>query len=211
MGMSSAAPKSSEQLDDGSIESSTDLASFFHENVARALAVRQLEPPEPTTEYLVRLLADLGHDQGALSSSWVELELEAQAERGSTRLEKLRLLGDRALSYAGLFDAHRERCGLSAAYVESVGQRAYHGAFVVARCISGRAMQRAHVFHELSENFRTYRDVLDDVREATSLGTADDVLSLYERFVKTKSPMLRSRLAARGVFALDIDPEPEPA
>jgi hypothetical protein len=211
MGMSSAGPKSSEALDCEPIEPSCDLTSFFRENVARALAVRHLEPPESTQTYLAALLAGLGHDQSLLTDSLVERELAAQAATRSCRLELLRTLGDHALSYAGLFSAHRERRGISQAYIDGVGTRAYKGAFALAQQQTREQAGQAFVYLELSRHFATYRAVLDDVREATSLGTADDVLSLYERFTRTGSPALRKRLAGHGVFALEIAGDDEPA
>jgi hypothetical protein len=63
------------------------------------------------------------------------------------------------------------------------------------------------VFQDLGAHFRTYAEVLEDVREATALGTPDDVLSLYERFQKTRSPAVAERLAAHGVLSVQINEE----
>jgi hypothetical protein len=210
MGMSSAGPKSNDSFDCEPIEPSCDLTTFFRETVARALAVRNLEPPESTQSYLAALLAGLGQDKTLIAESLVERELDAQSATRTTRLEKLRALGDHALSYSGLFSAHRERRGLSQAYVEGVGRRAYKGAFALAQQHIHERKARAQVYLELSTHFGMYREVLDDVREATSLGTPDDVLSLYERFKRTGSPALRKRLAAHGVFALETAANDEP-
>ena len=79
-----------------------------------------------------------------------------------------------------------------------MGSRAYRCASQLAASARGPARARAPVFFDLGEHFVTYADVLDDVREATALGTRDDVLSLYERYTKTGSPALLSRLSERG-------------
>lgn len=131
----------------------------------------------------------------------MELSLEAQRAERKARLEKLRTIGDHALSYSGLFDAHRERHGIARSYVLEVGKSAYHTACQLASA-SGRAQDReqASVFGELSSRFDRFAEVLDDVRETTALGTRDDVLSLYERFVKTGSPVLQQRLQEHGVL-----------
>ncbi len=211
MGMSSTGPKSSDALDNEPIEPLSDLTSFFDETLRSALSVRKLEPPEATTRYLTTLLADLGHEQGTVGeASLLELELQAQAATRSTRLMRLRTLGDHALSYGGLFDAHRERRGVSEAYLTDVGSRAYRKAFALSREYDDERSGDALVFLELGTRFSTYRAVLDDVREATSLGTADDILSLYERYMRTRSPALRKRLASHGVFALDLPRTDEP-
>jgi hypothetical protein len=185
------------------IECHTDLSAFFYETLRGALASRRVEAPVPTERYLVDLLADLGHDETVLAHSLVALELESQDLDHEGRLDLLRSLGDRALSISGLFDAHLEHHGLSRGYVTEVGSRAYRCASQLASASArGPSRARAPVFFDLGERFITYADVLDDVREATALGTRDDVLSLYERYTKTGSPALLSKLSERGVLAV---------
>jgi hypothetical protein len=188
------------------IECHHDLRAFFHETLTRALATRKVEAPPNTEYYLVGLLELLGHDTAPLSRSLVELEVDAtsQAEDAS-RLERLRTLGDQALSVTGLFDAHLERHGISRAYVADVGARAYRNAGQLAGVRRGA---HAAVFLDLGERFSTYADVLEQVRETTVLGTPDDVLSLYERYQRTHSPALMERLASHGVFAVSETSEP---
>lgn len=188
------------------IEPCADLAGFFHETLRSALASRRVDAPVHTERYLVDLLADLGHDETVLARSLVELELDGQELGGEAKLERMRSLGDQALSISGLFDAHLERHGLSRSYVVAVGRRAYQRASHLASA-SRRGHHRAcaPVFFDLGAHFATYADVLDDVREQTALGTRDDVLSLYERYTKTGSAQLLTKLTDRGV--LPIAPE----
>lgn len=190
------------------IECHHDLRSFFHETLTRALASRGVEAPPPTEHYLVGLLALLGHNTAPLSRSLVELELDAGQAEDTSRLERLRTLGDQALSVMGLFDAHLERHGISRSYVADVGARAYRNAGQLAS-----ACRRAHaeVFVDLGMRFSTYAQVLEHVRETTALGTPDDVLSLYERYQRTHSPALMERLVAHGVFSVaDTNESSEP-
>jgi hypothetical protein len=185
------------------IECHVDLKAFFHETLTRALATRRVEVPPPTEFYLVALLAALGHDSAALSRSLVELSFEAQSALRAERIAHLRNVGDQALSVAGLFDAHLERRGISRTYLADLGSRAYRTASQLASCSresSERA--RAEVFGDLGAHFRTYAQVLEDVRESTVLGTPDDVLALYERFCKTRSPAVAERLLAHGVVSV---------
>jgi hypothetical protein len=188
------------------IECHTDLSAFFHDTLRSALSSRRVEAPPPTERYLVDLLADLGHDETVLSQSLVALELESQELTRDARLEHLRALGDRALSISGLFDPHLERRGLSRAYVSELGSRAYrHASHLAGASPRGPMRACATVFFDLSAHFCTYANVLDDVREATALGTRDDVLSLYERYAKTGSPALLSKLFERGVLQVTAE------
>ena len=198
MGAKEENPSAHEAL----IECHHDLSSFFHDTLRSALASRRIDAPPPTERYLVGLLAELGHDETVLNKSLVELELESHELEAEARLEHLRTLGDHALSISGLFEAHLEHHGLTRRYVSEVGSRAYHTACQLATaCAQSSA---AAVFYDLGERFRTYAEVLDDVREKTALGTRDDVLSLYERYEKTGSPALLNRLSARGVLLLGV-------
>lgn len=185
------------------IECHIDLSAYFHETLTHALASRRVEAPAPTEFYLVGLLSALGHDTAALSRSLVELSFAAQSSTRSERLTRLRTVGDQALSVMGLFDAHLERRGISRSYLADLGSRAYRSASDLARTSKESGERaRAQVFLDLGAHFRTYAEVLEDVREATALGTRDDVLSLYERFCKTKSPVVAERLLAHGVVSV---------
>ncbi|MDB4989082.1 MAG: hypothetical protein JWN04_4260 [Myxococcaceae bacterium] len=190
------------------IECHIDLKAYFHQTLTHALTTRRVEAPATTEFYLVSLLSELGHDAAALSRSLVELSFDLQNAQRSERLARLRNVGDQALSVTGLFDAHLERRGISRTYVEDLGSRAYRTAGVLAsksRELGERA--KAEVFLDLGSHFRMYADVLEDVREATVLGTPDDVLALYERFCKTRSPAVAERLMAHGVVAVSASEE----
>lgn len=176
------------------IECHVDLKAFFHETLSHALSQRKVEVPEPTEFYLVGLLATLRD----VSRSLVELSF-AQEGDDCSRLTRLRSVGDQALSVSGLFDAQLERRGISRSYLSDLGSRAYRGASVLARKSRDA---RAEVFEDLGSHFTTYAELLEDVREATALGTPDDVLALYERFQKTRSPALAERLLGHGVLPI---------
>lgn len=204
----SEAPNLSERSEGGSgesahIECHTDLSAYFHETLTRAFATKGIEAPEPTEFYLVGLLAGLGHDTAALSRSLVEMCLDLERVSEGERLARLRRVGDHALSISGLFDVHLDRRGISRSYVVELGSRAYRSASHLASAsVHGGERARAEVFFDLSAHFNTYADVLEGVRESTALGTPDDVLTLYERFCKTRSSALAERLLAHGVMSV---------
>jgi hypothetical protein len=184
------------------------LKAYFHETLTHVLATRKVEAPTGTEFYLVGLLSALGHDAVALSRSLVELSFDVERAQHGERLERLRNVGDQALSVSGLFDAHLERRGISRSYVADLGSRAYRTAGQLAGSSRERAERaRAEVFLDLGTHFRTYSEVLEDVREATVLGTPDDVLALYERFCRTRSPVLAERLMAHGVVSVSTTEE----
>jgi hypothetical protein len=192
-----------ENSESARIECHTSLSAYFHETLVRAFAVKGIEAPPPTEFYLVGLLEGLGHDTAPLSRTLVELSIEVENASRGEKLTRLRSVGDQALSVSGLFDVHLERRGISRSYVVDVGSRAYRSASQLASASSQSSERaRASVFFDLSARFQTYAEVLEGVRESTALGTPDDVLSLYERFCKTRSPALAERLIAHGVVSV---------
>lgn len=192
----------SSEIGVSTIECHADLRAFFHDTLTRALSARRIAAPPFTEAYLVAMLAALGASVTP-SMSLTELRLEADVAPPAQRLDKLRALGDLALSRVGLFEAKLGRIGVSKGYVTELGAQAYRAASQLASA-SGRAPDRvrAAVFFDLAERFGVYTDVLDDVRESTSLAGGDDVLSLYERFARTGSPSVFAKLAARGVVCV---------
>lgn len=216
MGSQSEAPNpDSERATDtthGRIECHRDLSAFFYETLSKALSSRRIEAPQHTECYLVSLLSGLAHDASVVSRTLVELRCEAELGPREQRLEKLRALGDQALSASSLFEAHLERQGLSRSYVTDMGKSAYRSASHLASA-SRRSHERlkAEVFYDLGDRFITYAAVLEDVREATALGGGDDLLSLFERYQKSHSPALLERMLAQGVWttpAGEGGPEP---
>jgi len=58
------------------------------------------------------------------------------------------------------------------------------------------------VYPELAEGFDGYARVLDEVRETTALRTPQDIVRLYDRWRRTRSPLLAERLQAEGTRVL---------
>lgn len=185
-----------------SIECHADLRAFFHGTLTRALSARRICAPPFTEAYLVAMLSALG--AGVTPNvSLAELRIEAEAAPRTQRLDKLRALGDIALSRLGLFEAKLGRIGVSKSYVAELGTQAYLAASQLASASGVRGDRaRAAVFYDLGERFTVYTDVLEDVRESTSLSGGDDLLALYERYTRTGSPSVFAKLAARGVVCV---------
>jgi hypothetical protein len=104
----------------------------------------------------------------------------------------------------GFFGDHLRRRGISRDYVVGLGERAYGE----AGDLCGRAWRSSdgslrQVYPELAGRFDVFARVLDEVRETTALRTPQDIVRLYERWRRTKSPTLARRLKEEGVFPQD--------
>ena len=56
------------------------------------------------------------------------------------------------------------------------------------------------VFAELADKFVAFTDVLSDISERTGLTSDSDVLRLYEKWLRTRSPRDGQRLVDRGIL-----------
>lgn len=193
------------------LDLAVDLHDFFHDALSAAFSERQVEATEPTSHYLVALLADFAKpDELAHESLERPLPLlleDAFAAVGWERFERLRTLGDSVLYTSGFFLDHLTTRGVELSYVSTLGARAYDGAASMlrqgGRSTGQESSQAPELFEELSEKFSRFARVLATVADGlfANSASANDrgVLKMYERWLRTGSSQLASALAARGV------------
>lgn len=178
------------------IQPFSNVRTFFVEHVTEAMRDLRVETRAETQGYLVNLLSamSVSSTAQALSEPLALLLRRALDASGPERLARLRELGDAALFICGFFPDSFDRRGLSRTYVVEMGGRAY---LVVAEAAQNQGP--AEVFVELGGRFHDMARVLDEVRERTALCTDREIVKLYERWTRSRSPMLESRLRRRGV------------
>lgn len=175
---------------------------FFREFVNHAMESRGIVASEASELYLTDLLAE-----HASAPRTVNIEqplavrlAKAMDERGGAKFEKLRALGDDVLFLSGFFSEHLEHRGLQLDYVTGLGQMAYGGAASVLRRYA--APDELPVFDELADKFRHFVTLLQHVADSLLAGampTEHHVLSLYERWARTRSGVLAMALMRLGV------------
>ena len=173
-----------------------DLNLFFYELLQEALKSRKLNADPDVEYYLVELLGNIHIE--AVTSTLVELQQKAIQRQ---EVSAYKSLGDCALIQIGLFEEHLTAKRVSTSYVEMVGSRAYQTASNMA--IRDR---RAPIFYELGSKFPMYARLLDDVKEATSLGCSDP-LKLYEKYLLTKSETALNKLNKLGLVVHTTESE----
>jgi hypothetical protein len=184
------------------IERTTPRA-VFAELVASALWETRVQPSPMAIAYLIELLdsrvrtaapaADDAADEGTLAEDLLAARLHA----GITRLRRLRNLGDRALFVAGFFGDSLSRSVVDIDYYGDVGRAAYANlAESLARQVTEKTWTGLYL--ELAQRFDQFVDVLAEVGDRTRSGGSEDLLRLYERYMRTGSPRDRGRLLRRG-------------
>jgi hypothetical protein len=153
--------------------------------------------------YLIELLdsrvrtpaavAEVASEEATLAEDLLAARLHA----GVARLRRLRDLGDRALFIAGFFGDSLSRSVVDIDYYGDVGRAAYAN---LAESLAWQVREKAWtgLYIELSLRFDQFVDVLAEVGDRTRSGGSEDLLRLYERYLRTGSLRDRVRLLRRG-------------
>jgi hypothetical protein len=174
-------------------------AEYFKELVDAALARQHVQAGEFTAYYLVNLLCRFVRPDARVGASDHGQPLAFRLKRalesgGSEQRAHLRDLGDVSLFTSGFFSDSLQRHSIDVDYYVSMGAYAYGSL--------GRNDEDAFadVFAELARRFVGYMDVLAEISERTALTSCNDVLRLYEKFLRTGSVRDGKKLIDRGII-----------
>jgi hypothetical protein len=184
------------------IERTTPRA-VFAELLASVLGESRVRPSPMAIAYLIELLDSrvrtpaTASEGAAEEATLAEDLLAAQLDAGSARLRRLRDLGDRALFIAGFFGDSLSRSVVDIDYYGDVGRAAYANLAESLAC-QVREATWTGLYVELAQRFDEFVDVLAEVGDRTRCGGSEDLLRLYERYLRTGSLRDRLRLLRRG-------------
>jgi hypothetical protein len=190
----------------GKITPVSNLVEFFRDGFAKALAHQHVSLTEHTSHYVVSLLAlyartEVSHQDLRPGQRWVSLsDLLARASAAATRAERdalLQRLGDISLFMAGFFAHGFERRLVDVDYHIAMGGRAY-GTLAAAPASSPRR-KLCGVFGELARKFQPVVDAIAEIGDAARVWAPNDVLRLYELWLKTGSHRAHGVLRSLGV------------
>jgi hypothetical protein len=169
---------------------------YFKQLVEGALAHQRVQSSEHTTFYVVNLLAAFVCPQreavSALQEPLAVRLAHALQAGGIRRREGLRQVGDVSLFLSGFFADSLARKLVDVDYYITVGGFAYG-------YLSRQDDGCAPIFSELAEKFTRFVDVLSEVSDRSSSNSSTDLLRLYERWLKTRSPRNGDLLVERGI------------
>jgi hypothetical protein len=191
---------------DGEVTPVNNLTEFFRDGFAKALAHQHVSLDEHTSHYVVSLLvlysrtevshADMRPGQRRLSLA--DLLARASAAASSAQREALlQRLGDISLFVAGFFAHGFERQLVDVDYHIAMGGRAY--GTLASTPISGPRRTLCAVFGELARNFQPVVDAIGEISDTARVWGPNDVLRLYEMWLKTGSRRAQGLLRRLGV------------
>ena len=192
-------------MSDGTVMQVASLEEFFRDALHGAVEKQRLALDGHTEHYVVNVLttfsrAEAFYEQTASGPRVKPLALmlaeAAAAPTVSARQHALQRLGDVSLFIAGFFAHGLARRLVDVDYHIAMGGRAY-GSLAGSSHAGRRGF--GGVFAELAAKFRELVDALNEIADAARPLTHDDLLRLYELWIRTGSRRAGRRLRALGV------------
>jgi hypothetical protein len=189
--------------DSGSNIEVVSLREFFHDSVQRAMQNQHVEVEAQTEHYLVTVLTRFAHAdeffgpdaQGRTQRPLACLLADAlAAPEPEQQRHRMQRLGDVALMTGGFFAQSFARKLVDVDYCIAMGG--------LADSWRGRARGAvfSELFTELADKFQRLVDVLNEVADMAKPVTDQDILRLYEIWLKTSSPRALRLLRSRGIL-----------
>jgi hypothetical protein len=182
---------------------------FFKEAVRDAFSKRKIETFPMAEDYLVNILEhyviaahlheeELVDEKGQKKpTTLAETLLIAAQSDHSTKVDMLKKLGDRTLYVCGFFSDSFERKVIDVDYCAEMGGTAYR---ILAQ--STKEDTLCQVYHLYSKKFLAFVEALNYISEKSHLQSSDNVLRIYDRYIKTGSELAREKLSKLGIVPI---------
>lgn len=191
----------------GRVRPIASLQEFFKDSVEQAMEHQRVEADDLTAYYVVNLLTLFGRSEqlyeplaGSIGLRPLALVLAdaIEARDREERHHALQRVGDISLFVAGFLSDSLARRVVDVDYYVQMGGTAYGS---LAESVRGTARGRAFggVFAELAEKFQGFVDVLAEVRDGARGKDHEDLLRLYELWLKTGSRRAAGLLRRAGI------------
>ncbi len=194
-------------MSDGTVLQVSSLEEFFRDALHGAAAKQRLALDGHTEHYVVNVLtsfsrADTFFERTSSGSRMKPLALMLAEAMGAPTLAErqhaLQRLGDVSLFVAGFFAHGFARKLVDVDYHIAMGGRAY-GSLADSARAAPRGRSIAGVFTELALKFRELVDALNEIADSARAPCHDELLRLYELWIKTGSERAAGRLRGLGL------------
>ncbi len=188
-----------------------DLRDWFRSSVHEAMVRNSVEATESTGDYVVNVLTEysrsenlyrMTEEEGRSHQPLAMIYRDAvESSSEEVRRRNLQRLGDLALFVAGFFAESLQRKLVDVDYYAGMGGAAY-SSLAEAPPRSFEMLESNAVFGELAEKFTDFLDVLAEVAETARGNSEQNVMRLYELWLRTGSPRARRKLEEMGIQPL---------
>jgi hypothetical protein len=187
-----------------------NLKEYFRDELHSALEHQRVAVDGQTEHYVVDLLTLFSRSEALFEQTprgprlrplAVMLGDALEARSAEERQRGLQRLGDVSLFVAGFFAQSFARRIVDIDYHIAMGGRAY--GTLASSMNRGPDRPLARVFAELAAKFQSFVDALNELSEAAHRHSDQDILRLYELWLKTGSQRARGLLRGLGVEPTD--------
>lgn len=184
---------------------------YFFTEVEEAFLYRKITSSPLAKHYLVKLLMhymnasnlfDETTEKGTKTrSTLAEMYLKAvNEENDSLKSELLKKLGDTSLYITGFFAESLNREVIDVDYYVEMGGSAYSS---LSKIVNDESYQE--LFDQFALNFVNFVDVLNVIAQKSLIHTNENLLKLYENYLKTGSKLTQEKLIQKGFdFSSDL-------
>ncbi|HPI40807.1 MAG TPA: hypothetical protein PLJ21_08370 [Pseudobdellovibrionaceae bacterium] len=180
----------------------------FKELVREGLEKRRIDTYPQIESYLVQVLEShmsVGNlfqfnDSSKDSSTYAELYLKAINADLPIKREILKKMGDRSLYLCGFFSDSLQRKIIDVDYYIEMGVLAFDS---LSKVVKEDTVVK--VYSVISKRFIEFVDVLEYISHKFLLNDNQDLLRLYEKYLKTGSDLARESLIESGVITIPTE------
>lgn len=180
----------------------------FSEVVKEACQNRQIKAQPAVEVYLVQLLQYYLDSKNLYRSShedssekppetFAEMYLQAINAENNKKKELMRTLADRSLYLTGFFGDSLQRKTVDIEYFAEIGSAAYSNLHAWTKEDS-----LSYVYKTFSKRFMDFVEVLNYISEKSLVQSDQNVLRLYDRYLRTGSQLAREKLNELGVVTI---------
>lgn len=181
----------------------------FSEVLKEACVERKIKTYPQVETYLVHLLKHYlnsknlhqNHEEGKKQpDTLAEMYLTAMNSESPKNKELMKALADRALYVSGFFGDSLQRKLVDIDYYSDIGSAAYSNLAVWTK-----EDTVANIYKTFSKRFLDFVEILSYISEKSNVQTDQNVLRLYERYMKTGSKLAQDKLVELGVITVPKD------
>jgi hypothetical protein len=175
--------------------------NFFQEAVEEAFSKRNIKAFPAVQTYLVGILEHYLDARNLFEGpTLAEMYLTANQAAPHEKQSLLKKLGDRSLYVSGFFGDSLSRKLVDIDYYADMGGAAYS---LLSDCV--KEDTTAAVYRIYSQRFLEFVEVLTYISQKSMIQTDENLLRLYDRYVRTGSELAKEQLVEQGVLTLPSD------
>lgn len=185
----------------------SNLRHYFQDSISQAIKNQHINTDDGTVIYLANLLTVFTRSENLFEPDNKRMHLKPLALQYEDALNApsalarniaLQRMGDIALFIAGIFSQSLARQAVDIDYYINMGGSAYsYLADIRDRRMSETAL--GDIFSELAQKFIDFVDVLNEVCEKKHTTSDQDLLRLYEVWMRTGSKRMEQQLRQHGI------------